>query len=87
MQPVADYLRGELGVRDLGRLVTRCPALLSSSLERKLRPTVAFLLTQGLTLADFDRMLVKHPALFTHRHAAAGAARGSAWLYVQRCAQ
>jgi hypothetical protein len=69
VQPVADYLRQELGVRDLGRLVTRCPALLSSSLDRKLRPTVAFLLSQGLTVADFDRMLVKHPALFTHRRA------------------
>lgn len=56
-------------MRDVGRLVTRSPALMSSSLERKLRPTVAFLLTQGLVPADFDRMLTKHPALFTHRRA------------------
>lgn len=64
--PMAAYLRDELGVRDVGRLVQRCPSLLSASLDGKLRPTVAFLLSQGVTMDDLDRMLVKHPPLFTH---------------------
>lgn len=44
-------------------MLTQCPRLLSYSIDRKLKPTVTFLQTLGLTKADMGRMLTICPNL------------------------
>jgi mTERF len=63
MKPVVEYLRTAVGVRNVGRFVSRLPPLLGYSIE-ELRPKWEFLQQVGLSNARFE--LTRFPAYFSY---------------------